>query len=90
MATDFHAVARAVRKTRPRIEIHTPDAGAVVAFDVEVGIGEPSEVQPLMTVKGPGIHAFPKDIEAGQLVSVRYPGGRPGDKVNAIIYRDYP
>ena len=61
-----------------------------MAFDVEVGIREPREVQPLMAVKGPRIHAFPKNIEAGQLVSVRYPGGRPGDKVNANIHRDYP
>ena len=90
MTTDFHSVARAARKTRPRIEIQTPDAGAVMAFDVEVGVGEPGQVRPLMTVKGPGMHTFPKNIEAGQLVSVRYPGGHPGDKVNATIHWDYP
>jgi hypothetical protein len=87
MRTDWHAIGRAPRRTRPivMIKIAEDPADAIVPFDVEIGIGEPGQEHPAMRVIAPGTYAVPRNIEAGELVSVRYPEGSPGSRVIAAI-----
>jgi hypothetical protein len=78
--TRFHGWVRAAKKSRLTIEVSL--VGGPAMFPIEVGLGEPASERIILRVPGAG--TFPvldTVVEAGQLLSVRFPNGIPVEKV---------